>query len=59
MISANPLPDRADQSGGVETLVAADKRSVETNRRSGNQTVKGIDQHRQSARFAKLIEFSF
>ena len=55
MIFSDLLPDCAHQSGGADTLVAGDKRGVETNRRSGNQTVKRIDQHRQSARFADIV----
>src|SRR5215472_370621 len=55
MIFSDPLPDCAHQSGGAYTLVAGNKRRVEANRRSGNQTVKRIDQHRQSARFADIV----
>src|SRR5262245_31363716 len=55
MIFSDPLPDCAHQAGGADALVAGDKRGVETNRGSGNQAVKRIDQHRQSARFADIV----
>src|SRR5215472_3519439 len=54
MIFSDPLPDCAHQAGGSDALVAGDKRGVETNRRSGNQAVKRIDQQRQSARCADI-----
>ena len=46
MILVSPLPDRADQTGSADTLVAGDERRVETNRRSGNQSVERVQQLR-------------
>src|SRR5262245_19720347 len=55
MIFSDALPYCPHQTTSADALVAGDKRSVETNRRSHNQTVKRIEQRSQSARLADIL----